>query len=305
MANLAFCGLGRMGEPMAARLLNAGHDVVVWNRSPERAAGLVRQGARLAASPAEAAASADAVVTMLATPEALEAVVFGSGAGRNPAPATGDDGPGERLASGLRPGTALIEMSTVGPDAVRGVAERLPDGVAVLDAPVLGSVPQATEGSLKIFVGGDDDVFERWRGVLEVLGRPVRFGPLGSGAAMKLVANSTLGAVMSAVGEALALADGLGLTQALVLDSLAESPVGATVKSKRPLIESGEYQPNFALALAAKDLRLVDEAARRAGIDAWVAAAARAHFDDANRAGLGDLDYSAVIAHVRAAADRH
>ncbi|MDQ6798644.1 MAG: NAD(P)-dependent oxidoreductase [Actinomycetota bacterium] len=304
MATLAFCGLGRMGEPMAARLLEAGHDLVVWNRSPGRATGLVARGARLAASPAEAVASADAVVTMLATPEALEAVVFGPGAGRNAGGPGSDDTAADRLASGLRTDTTLIEMSTVGPDVVRDLAERLPEGVSVLDAPVLGSVPQATDGSLKIFVGGSDDVFERWCPVLEILGRPVRFGPLGSGAAMKLVANSTLGAVMSAVGEALALADGLGLNQALVLDTLAESPVGATVSSKRALIESGEYQPNFALALAAKDLRLVDEAARRAGIDAWVAAAARAHFDDANRAGLGDLDYSAVIAHVRAASDR-
>ncbi len=305
MATLAFCGLGRMGAPMAARLLGAGHDLVVWNRSPERASGLVAQGARLASSPAEAASSADAVVTMLATPAALEAVVFGSGGGRNTPGSGGGDSEPEPLASGLRTGTALIEMSTVGPDAVRDLAVRLPDGAEMLDAPVLGSVPQATDGSLKIFVGGADEVFERWRPVLETLGRPVRFGPLGSGAAMKLVANSTLGAVMSAVGEALALADGLGLDQALVLDTLAESPVGATVRSKRPLIETGEYQPNFALALAAKDLRLVDEAARRVGIEAWVAAAARAHYDDANRAGLGDLDYSAVIAHLRATNDRH
>jgi len=291
MTALAFCGLGRMGAPMAIRLVEAGHDVVVWNRSPERASAVVEKGARQAASPAEAASTAEAVVTMLATPDALESVVFGSGS---------DD---RGLASGLRPGTTLIEMSTVGPDAVRQLAGRLGDGVDVLDAPVLGSVPQATDGSLKIFAGGAQATFDRWRTVLEVLGRPVRFGALGSGAAMKLVANSTLGAVMSAVGEALALADGLGLDQALVLDTLAESPVGATVESKRALIESGEYEPNFALALAAKDLRLVDEAARGVGIEAWVAAAARAHYDDADRAGLGSLDYSAVIAHVRASSD--
>jgi len=276
---------------MATRLVEAGHDVVVWNRSPERASAVVEKGARQAASPAEAASTAEAVVTMLATPDALESVVFGSGS---------DD---RGLASGLRPGTTLIEMSTVGPDAVRRLAQRLAHGVDVLDAPVLGSVPQATDGSLKIFAGGAQAPFERWRPVLEVLGRPVRFGALGSGAAMKLVANSTLGAVMSALGEALALADGLGLDQALVLDTLAESPVGATVESKRALIESGEYEPNFALALAAKDLRLVDEAARGVGIEAWVAAAARAHYDDADRAGLGNLDYSAVIAHVRASSD--
>jgi len=276
-----------MGAPMAGRLLEAGHDLVVWNRSPERTSATVERGASAAPSPAEAASSADAVVTMLATPDALDAVAFGP----------------RGLASGIRPGTTVIEMSTVGPDVVRDLAARLPDGVDVLDAPVLGSVPQATEGSLKIFVGGGEEAFGRWRPVLEAMGRPVRFGALGAGASMKLVANSTLGAVMSAVGEALALADALGLDQALVLDTLAESPVGATVKSKRRLIESGEFEPNFALALAAKDLRLVDEAARAAGIEAWVAAAARAHFEDADRAGLGDLDYSAIIAHVRASSD--
>jgi len=288
MATLAFCGLGRMGHPMASRLVAAGHDLVVWNRSPERAAELVEAGARQAASPAEAASSADAVMTMLTTPEVVESVTVGGG---------------DSLAAGLRPGATLIEMSTIGPAAVRRLADRLPDGVDMLDAPVLGSVPQATDGSLKVFVGGSEAAFERWRPVLAVLGRPTRHGSLGSGAAMKLVANSTLGAAMSALGEALALADRLGLDQTLVLDTLAESPLGATVKSKRSKIESGEYEPNFALALAAKDMRLVDEAARDAGLDARLVIAARAHFDDANRAGLGELDYSAVIAQLRGRAE--
>lgn len=288
MTTVAFCGLGRMGRPMATRLLEAGHELVVWNRSPGRAADLVDAGAREAASPAEAASAADAVVTMLSTPEVVEAVV-----------ADGE----QPLVSGLKVGTTLIEMSTIGPAAVRRLAERLPDGVGMLDAPVLGSVPQATDGSLKIFVGGTEEAFEQWRPVLECLGTPVRHGPLGSGAAMKLVANSTLGAAMSALAEALALADRLGLDETLVLDTLAGSPLGATVKSKRTKIESGEYDANFALALAAKDMRLVDEAARAAGLDARVVVAARAHFDEADSVGLGDLDYSAVIAHVRGGAE--
>jgi 3-hydroxyisobutyrate dehydrogenase-like beta-hydroxyacid dehydrogenase len=287
LATLAFCGVGRMGEPMANRLLEAGHDLVVWNRTPERVEGLVERGARRAGSPAEAAESAEAVITMLATPEALEAVVFGDGGG------------GSGLARGLGPGATLIDMSTVGPDTVRRVAGRLPDGVEVLDAPVLGSVPQATDGTLKVFVGGAEEVFERWRPVLEELGHPVRMGPSGAGAAMKLVANSTLGAIMTGLGEALALADSLGLQEGQVLDVLAESPVGTTVKSKRSNVETGEYAPNFALALAAKDLRLVAEEAERGGVDARVAAAARAHLEAAAEAGLGDLDYSAVIAHIR------
>ncbi|MDQ4068516.1 MAG: NAD-binding protein, partial [Actinomycetota bacterium] len=173
------------------------------------------------------------------------------------------------------------------------------DAVDLLDAPVLGSVPQATEGTLKIFVGGYEAVFERWRPVLEVMGTPRHMGPLGAGAAMKLVANSTLGALMCGLAEALALADALGLEEHAVLDILAESPIGATTRSKRKLIESGEYPANFKLALAAKDLRLVAEAAGQAGLELRLAPGARAWLEQADAAGLGDLDYSAVIAAVR------
>ena len=285
MAKLAFCGLGRMGEPMAARLLEAGHDLVVWNRTPGRAEGLIGRGARRAKSPAEAAAGAEAVFTMLSTPDALEAVVFGED--------------GSALVEGLAPGTALIELSTIGPDAVRALADRLPVGVELLDAPVLGSVPQAIDGTLKVFVGGTDDAVARWRPVLEQFGRPIHLGPLGAGAAMKLVANACLGALMTALAEALALADAFGLDQATVLDILSESPIGRTTKSKRSHVESGEYPPNFSLELAAKDLGLVTEAARGRDVDAKVAAAARAHFEAAAEKGFGQLDYSAVIAHVR------
>src|SRR5205807_658077 len=123
-------GLGQMGAPMAARLLGHGDDIVVWNRSPERAEALVARGARRAETPAQAAESADAVFTMLATPEAVEHVVFG------------DDG----LAGALETGATLFEMSTIGRDAVFGLRDRLPAGTGLLDAPVLGSVPQATDG---------------------------------------------------------------------------------------------------------------------------------------------------------------
>jgi len=272
-----------MGVPMAARLLAAGHDVTVWNRTPERAEPLREKGAAQAVSPADAAGRAEVVVTMLADPEALEQVVFGT------------DG----VAAGMSTGTMLVEMSTVGPEVVRALAARLPDGVDILDAPVLGSVPQATEGTLKIFVGGDEAVFERARSVLDPMGTPRHLGPLGAGAAMKLVANSTLGALMCGLAEALALADALGLEQDAVLDILAESPIGTTVKSKRALIESGTYGPNFSLALAAKDLRLVAEAAEQAGVELRLSPAARAWFERADAAGLGALDYSAVIANLR------
>jgi len=283
MTRIAFLGLGQMGAPMAARLLGAGHELTLWNRTPEKADPLVEKGARLAATPAEASRAAEATITMIATPEALEEVVFGR------------DG----VAQGLGGGSALIEMSTVGPEVVRSVAERLPEGVEMIDAPVLGSVPQATDGSLKVFVGTTDEGFEQWRGVLEAFGTPMHVGPLGAGASMKLVANSTLGALMSGLGEALSLAQGLALEPSVVLDVLAESAIGVTVKSKRELLDSGTFPPRFKLSLAAKDLRLVTEAAEAAGRDLRVARAARSWLEDADREGLGELDYSAVTAHIR------
>jgi 3-hydroxyisobutyrate dehydrogenase-like beta-hydroxyacid dehydrogenase len=285
MTVLAFCGLGRMGSPMAARLLDAGHEVAVWNRSPGRAGPLVDRGAREAGSPAEASEGAEVVFTMLADPDAVDQVLFG------------DQGAAEVL----RSGTTLVEMSTIGPAAVRAIADRLPAGVEMLDAPVLGSVPQATDGTLKIFVGGEGATVGRCRPLLERLGTPSHLGPLGAGAAMKLVANSTLGALMCGLAEALALADALGLDQGPVLDALVESPIGVTAKSKRPLIESGDYPANFKLALAAKDLGLVTAAAQDAGLTLRLAPGAQAWLQEAAAAGLGDLDYSAVVAYARGA----
>ncbi|HEX2235603.1 MAG TPA: NAD(P)-dependent oxidoreductase [Actinomycetota bacterium] len=282
-ATIGFCGLGQMGAPMAASLLAHGHDVAVWNRSTGRAGPLVEAGARAAESPADAAAGADAVVTMLSSAEALEEVLFGP------------SGVSDRM----RPGAALIEMSTVGPAAIERVWGRLPEGVDLVDAPVLGSVPQAESGELAIFVGAEEGAFERWRPVLAAMGSPVRVGPRGSGAALKVVVNSTLVGAMSALGEALALADGLGLDEAVVLDVLARSPLGVTVGRKRDAIASGAYPPNFKLALARKDARLVAEAARDSGVELRVGASARSWFDDADEAGCGALDYSAVIAHIR------
>src|SRR4051794_22967493 len=116
MARIGFLGLGDMGTPMARRLLRAGHDMAVWNRSPERSLTLVQEGATLAPSPAKAATGSDFVITMLSTPEALEQVLFGSGG----------------LAGGLSPGQILIDMSTVGPDEVRSVAARLPKGASLV-----------------------------------------------------------------------------------------------------------------------------------------------------------------------------
>jgi 3-hydroxyisobutyrate dehydrogenase-like beta-hydroxyacid dehydrogenase len=283
MARLAFCGLGQMGARMAGWLLEAGHDVTVWNRTPGKADPLVERGASRAESPAAAATGAEAVITMLATPEAAEEVLFG------------DRG----AVSAMERGATLIEMSTIGPDAARAIASRLPESAGMLDAPVLGSTSEAEQGRLKVFVGGPEYLCARWFPVLEAFGAPRRIGELGAGAAMKLVANSTLMVLMSGLGEALALADGLGLDQGAVLDVLSDSPIGVTAKSKRARLETGAYPPNFKLSLASKDAGLVVEQGERSAIDLPLARAARTWMERADAAGFGDLDYSAVIARIR------
>lgn len=281
---IGFCGLGQMGFPMACRLIDAGHEVWAWNRTSSRAEALGEAGAKVAASPAEAASSAEAIVTMVSSPDALDSILWGS----------------QGVAEGLRSGSALVEMSTVGPAPVKELAHRLPN-IDVMDAPVLGSVPQAENGELKIFAGGSEATWDRMKEVLEPMGTPIYMGPLGSGAAVKLVANSMLGAVMASLGEALALADALELDAAKVLDVLQASPLGAVVANKRANLESATYPPSFKLSLARKDMDLVVHAAERAGLDPRVGRAAEEWMEEGDESGLGDLDYSAVVAQVRGA----
>ena len=214
-----------------------------------------------------------------------------------PALATVTEGP-DGVAAGVRPGATVLEMSTVGPAAVHRLRAALPGGVALVDSPVLGSTPQAEDGSLQLFVGGHQADVERWLPLLRTFGSPTAVGPLGAGAAAKLVVNSTLGGTLALLGEALALADGLGLDRSTALDVLARSPLGGQVERRRPALESGEFPLRFRLRLASKDLDLVGAAAGDAGVDLRVAPAARSWFDDATAAGWGDGDYSAVLAYI-------
>ena len=158
---VGFLGLGAMGARMARRLVDAGYPVTVWNRSASKADPLVAAGATAAASPREAARDADAVLTMLADPDALRAVV------------EGDDG----LAAGLSGSTTVIEMSTVGPAGIEWLASALAEGTPLLDAPVLGSLTEAEGGTLKVFIGGDREIARRWEPLLSVLGDPSYIGP--------------------------------------------------------------------------------------------------------------------------------
>lgn len=282
MANVAFLGTGAMGSRLAARLLDAGHRVVVWNRTASRTNDLVARGAVGAKTPATAAADAELVITMLADPAALKEVTEG----------------GEGVLAGVTAGTTLVEMSTVGPGAIRRLSTVLPDGVDLLDAPVLGSVSEAESGTLRLFVGGPDAVAERWMPVLSALGTAMRVGPLGAGAAAKLVANSTLFGVLAVLGEALALADGLGLSRDAAFQVLSATPVGPQADRRRPAIESGQYPLRFAMSLAQKDADLVTAAAAAAGLSLPVAAGARDWVASAVAAGRGREDYSTLLAHI-------
>jgi 3-hydroxyisobutyrate dehydrogenase-like beta-hydroxyacid dehydrogenase len=277
---VAVIGLGAMGSRIARRLVDAGHDVVVWNRSPAKVKALVGAGARAAASPVDAARGSKTVITMVADPPALAAVTEGA------------DG----VAAGVGESQTVIEMSTVGAAAVKRVASALPRRTALLDAPVLGSLAEAESGTLSIFVGGKRADLERSAELLGVLGSPIYIGPLGSGAAAKLIANFTLFGVLGVVGEAVAAADELGLSRDAVFEVLATTPVAAQAERRRPAIERNEYPPRFRLALAQKDAELLAGAA--AGLDLRVFEAARSWLADAAAAGRGELDYSAMLAQI-------
>jgi 3-hydroxyisobutyrate dehydrogenase-like beta-hydroxyacid dehydrogenase len=282
MTDVAVVGLGGMGSRIARRLLDAGHSLVVWNRTAAKAAPLVGLGASLAATPAEAASRAEVVITMVADPDALRAVT------------EGPDG----VAAGVGEGLTVIEMSTVGPPAIERLASVV--SVPLLDAPVLGSLGEVEAGTLSIFVGGKEAVFERHRALLEVLGRPLYLGPTGSGAAGKLVANSTLLNVIGAIGEALALGERLGLSLEAAFEVLGRTALAEQAERRRPALESGEFPPRFPLRLARKDGDLIADQ----HLDLRLTMAARSWLAEAQADGDGDLDYSAVLARIVEAVTR-
>ena len=244
MTAIGFIGLGAMGSRMALRLLDAGHDLTVWNRTTTRADDLVAAGASFASSPRRAADNADVVVTMLADPLALRQV------------SAGPDG----AAAGLHPGALWIEMSTVGTTAIDELDSVLGHGARLVDAPVLGTLPEAEAGTLQIFAGGDDGDVATAARVLDSLGTVRHVGPLGSGAAAKLVVNAALYGMVTLFGETVALGDSLGLDRASLFSALATSPIGAQAERRRPAFDADTYPTRFRLALAVKDLELIDAA---------------------------------------------
>ncbi|MEU4402954.1 NAD(P)-binding domain-containing protein [Streptosporangium sp. NPDC023963] len=268
---ISFLGLGRMGAPMARRLVAAGHAVTTWNRTPRAV-----EGAATAASPAEAVAGAELVVTMLADPAAVRRVIADA-------------------APGLRPGTVVAEMSTIGPEAVAGLRDLLPPGVGLVDAPVLGSVGPAVDGTLTVLAGGLPEDLARCREALEVFGRVIEVGGPGAGAAMKLAVMSALVPAQVLLAETVAYAEATGVDTAILLDVLGGTPLGPLVERVRPAVESGPYGTRYALGLAAKDMELAAHGTQT------LAAAAGARLAGAVAAGLGGADLTAIFTHVAVA----
>ncbi|MEV7011592.1 NAD(P)-binding domain-containing protein [Streptosporangium sp. NPDC051022] len=268
---ISFLGLGRMGVPMARRLVAAGHKVTVWNRTPRTI-----EGAASAASPAEAVAEADLVITMLADPAAVKRVLSDA-------------------APGLRRGALVVEMSTIGPEAVAELRDRLPAQVGLVDAPVLGSVGPAADGTLTVLAGGSPGELARCRETLKVFGRVREVGGLGAGAATKLAVMSALVPAQVLLAETVAYAEATGVDTSVLLDVLGDTPLGPLVERVRPVVETGPPETRYALGLAAKDLVLASHPAQT------LAAAARDRLLDAASAGLGGRDLTAVFGHAGAA----
>ena len=287
MTAIAVLGLGAMGTAIAHRLLGAGHELSVWNRTPGRDEELVAAGARRAGSPADAVRRAEVVITMVTDPPALEHVLLGT------------DG----AASAIPRGATLIDMSTVGPTAIASVVDRLAP-VAVLDAPVLGSVPSVESGALVILVGGEHAVFDQRAELLSLLGTPIHVGPSGSGAWLKLVNNAASIATLVALGELLALTDRAGLGIDAVLQSLEAGPLASLVERWRPRLRGEDQSSYFRLALARKDLALVFDEAGREGTELSVAETAANRCDEAIGDGLGDDDFGAIVSFLRQTEDR-
>lgn len=282
MSSVGIVGAGAMGSGFAERLLASGHQVRVWNRTRAALDPLVALGAIAARTPAELTAGSEFVITIVSDPGALQAVSEGA----------------EGIVAGAHPGLIALEMSTVGPDAVHTLRTVLPASTELLDAPVHGPPDAARAGSLAIFVGGDAEVLGRARPVLEPLGSVLHVGPLGSAAGAKLIVQTTLVGTLALLGESLALAEAFSVPREVIFDVLAQTPLAAQAQRRRPMVESGDYSPRFRLSLARKDMDLLSESARRAGLHLRLDQAGLSWLLDAEQDGRGQQDYTAIIATI-------
>ena len=282
MTKIAYLGMGIMGRGMAANLLKAGHEVTVWNRTPERCTPLVELGATQAMSPAEASSAADVIMYCLSDDAAVEDLVFGGGG----------------LQAAVRSGQIVIDMTTVHPDTSRKEATAYAEkAVRFLEAPVFGSKNEAANGGLWIVVGGDKALFEEIKPILEPLSETIHhMGGTGMGSSMKLVGNLVVAAQIEALGEAMVLATKAGLAPEDVLGVLHvtdfKSPIFDGVGAG--LIQR-DFSTFFALKLMLKDANLIARFAQDLNVPTPASAATREVIKAAVNRGWGEENASAFI----------
>jgi 3-hydroxyisobutyrate dehydrogenase len=284
-------GLGTMGAPMARHLIEAGHEVTVWNRTRAREEPLVARGATSAPSLADVGRAADAVLTCVSDDPDLEAVVLGEG------------GPGEGgLAAGMPAGSVLVDCSTVSPTLARRLAAELESGGRLfVDAPVSGGSEGAERGTLTVFAGGSPEALEAAMPVLEAFGgRITHLGPAGAGQAAKAVNQVIIAGVYASVAEGLVFAERAGLPAPALIEALSAGAADSWVLRNRSAnMVASSYPLGFRTSLHLKDLRIALREAESLGVPLDVAALVAGVEDALVTAGFGDEDVSNVARHVR------
>jgi 3-hydroxyisobutyrate dehydrogenase len=279
---VGFIGLGIMGQGMSRNLLAAGHDLMVWNRTPERAQPLVEAGASRAGSPAQLAGAVDIVVTCVSDTPDVEAVLLGD----------------EGVIHGAGAGTLVIDCSTISPQVTRDIAADLTErGVEMLDAPVSGGSEGAANGTLSIMVGGPEEQFERARPLFDAMGSTItHVGGHGDGQTVKLINQILVVHNMLGVSEALLLAAAEGLDLQRTLDAVVGGAAGSWMLSNRgPQAIARDWSPGFTIDLQQKDLHLVLDAFERLRIPAIGTSLISQLYATLQRRGLGAEGNHALV----------
>ena len=273
-------GTGIMGAGMAEQLLKQGFPVVVWNRTPDKTAPLVKLGATAARSPAELAPQVDTILLVVRDDAAVRAVVLGPEGALNKA----------------RPGTTFINASTVTPPLVREVGAAIEaKNCAFMDAPVTGSKAAAASGKLGFLVSGRPEVVQSQLEVLNVLGQTITdFGPLGNSAVFKLANNQLAATLIRAMGESLALTEAAGLKREVVVEALVTTATRVCGLKKDKLLHR-EWSTDFALDLMCKDLDQALQTSAELNVPSPLIAAVREIYRKAADRGGGELDFAAVV----------
>ena len=275
---VAFLGLGIMGRPMATSLVKAGHEVTVWNRTP----GKVVDGARIARTPADAASQAEVVWLCVSDTRAVEEVLFGH----------------EGVEKSLGAGRIVVDSSTIAPAATHQFAERVrARGADFVDAPVTGSKVAAESGQLLFIAGGSLETLARLEPLFRAMGRQVlRVGETGMGASAKIAMNLMIALTFEGFAEGLTLATRMGVEPTKLLELIQSSMVrSGVVDYKAPFVLKRDFTPNFPLRLMLKDIHLMREAAGQVGARLPCLETAAGVYTEAVQAGLGDLDYAAIL----------